>query len=53
MSEEESEGTPVGTSLAYNEFELLPKMRETYNAPRPNFGEIYAQNRQLNYLSDN
>jgi|SaaInl33SG_5_DNA_1037386.scaffolds.fasta_scaffold108832_1 hypothetical protein len=48
MSEDEGISTPVGSSLAYHEFELIPKMRETYNAPNPSkpipdFGEMYAQ----------
>jgi hypothetical protein len=44
-SEDEESSTPIGSSLAYNEFELLPRMRETYH-PRPDFTELYAQNRQ-------
>jgi hypothetical protein len=29
--EDEDISTPVGSTLFYNEFELLPKMRETYH----------------------
>lgn len=53
MSEDEGISTPAGSALIYNEFELLPKMRETYHAPRPDFGEIYVQNKMQNYMSDN
>ena len=30
--------SPPGSSLKFNEFELIPKMRETYNAPNYGYG---------------
>ena len=41
--------SPPGSSLKFNEFELIPKMRETYNAgsygygmkPNPDLTNIY------------
>jgi len=30
--------SPPGSSLKFNEFELIPKMRETYNTPNYGYG---------------
>lgn len=50
---EESASTPEGQMLKFHEFELLPRMRETYHGVRPNPESLYdIQKRINNYQSD-
>lgn len=50
---EESASTPEGQNLKFHEFELLPRMRETYQGSRPNPENLYdVQKRINNYQSD-
>lgn len=50
---EESASTPEGQNLKFHEFELLPRMRETYNGARPNPENLYDIEKRINnYQSD-
>jgi hypothetical protein len=45
---EESASTPEGQNLKFNEFELLPRMRETCHVSRPNPENLYDIQKRIN-----